>query len=60
MASIVRQLDLTSRKAFFWLEGHYSGGVTGRTEHDCPLWFELDAIKNSVRDDHVIVIDGAR
>ena len=60
MAAIVRELDLTSRKALFWLDGHYSGGVTGRTEHDCPLWFELEAIKGSGRNDHVVIIDDAR
>ncbi|MCU0317182.1 MAG: hypothetical protein MUC92_11380 [Fimbriimonadaceae bacterium] len=47
-------------RALFWLDGHYSQGITARTDYDCPLEFELRAIAESERKDHVIVIDDLR
>ncbi len=28
--------------ALFWLDGHYSHGITARGEKDCPIFEELD------------------
>ena len=44
----------------FWLDGHYSGGITAKGESNCPIYGELDAIFETNRKDHVILIDDAR
>lgn len=46
--------------ALFWLDGHYSGGDTGKAESDTPVSAELDAILTSPVIGHVILIDDAR
>lgn len=43
----------------FWLDGHYSGGLTAKGDKECPIYEELDAIFNSSQN-HVVVIDDAR
>lgn len=45
--------------AIFWLDGHYSAGMTARGDKDCPVYEELDAIF-SHDTGHVILIDDAR
>lgn len=47
-----------SEKAMFWLDGHYSGGITGKSLTDCPIYKELTAIFNNNRN-HIIIIDDA-
>jgi hypothetical protein len=49
-----------SQPALFWLDGHFSEGVTAKGEKDCPIFEELDAIFAFSRQDHVILIDDAR
>jgi hypothetical protein len=46
--------------ALFWLDGHYSGGLTGRGPTDTPLMRELEAIRQCGIHGHVILIDDAR
>ncbi len=46
--------------ALFWLDGHYSGGITGRGAKDTPILEELTAIFNAPDLGHVIIIDDAR
>lgn len=46
--------------ALFWLDGHYSGGDTGRGELDTPVSAELEVILASPIKGHVILIDDAR
>lgn len=53
----VRQLPAP---ALFWLDGHYSGGDTGKGELDTPVSAELEAILDSPVKGHVILIDDAR
>lgn len=48
-----------SAPALFWLDGHYSGGLTAKGEKECPIFEELNAIFSSSLP-HVIVIDDAR
>lgn len=43
----------------FWLDGHYSGGITARAEKECPVREELNAIFKSGFA-HIILIDDAR
>lgn len=44
----------------FWLDGHYSAGVTARGEKDTPIVEELSHIFSSPDIGHVIVVDDAR
>jgi len=44
----------------FWLDGHYSGGITGKAELDTPIVEELSAIKMQGVNEGVILIDDAR
>lgn len=46
--------------ALFWLDGHYSGGDTGKGELDTPISAELAAILESPVKGHVILIDDVR
>jgi hypothetical protein len=47
------------RPALFWLDGHYSGGITALGEKECPVNEELQAIFKTDHP-HVILIDDAR
>ncbi len=46
--------------ALFWLDGHYSEGVTARGQGNTPILEELKAIASSGRKDSVILIDDLR
>jgi hypothetical protein len=46
--------------ALFWLDGHFSAGITAKGDKDCPIYEELDAIFSYTKQDHVILIDDAR
>lgn len=54
---IVPQITQTS---LYWLDGHYSGGITAKADKVCPIFDELEAIFNSKVNGHVILIDDAR
>jgi hypothetical protein len=45
--------------AIFWLDGHYSGGLTAKGEKECPVFEELTPIFSSPFQ-HLIFIDDAR
>lgn len=51
-------IDLTG-PALFWLDGHYSGGITAHGDKECPILEELEHIEKSPFD-NVILIDDAR
>lgn len=57
LAEIVSEL---TQAALFWLDGHYSGGVTARSNVDTPIREELDHILKAPDMGHVIIIDDAR
>lgn len=44
----------------FWLDGHYSGGLTARGESDTPVVQELATILADPSSTHVVLIDDAR
>ena len=44
----------------FWLDAHYSGGVTGQADSETPIVKEIKAILEHPCSDHVILIDDAR
>ncbi len=55
--------DLLSRltePALFWLDGHFSGGVTARGPRDTPVREELSSILRHPVEEHVVLIDDAR
>ena len=46
--------------AIFWLDGHYSNGITAMGDTECPIFEELDSIFNNNNQDHILLIDDAR
>ncbi len=56
ISSILSGLD---QPALFWLDAHYSAGVTSRADKDTPV---LDELNHILRDRfrHIVVIDDAR
>lgn len=57
LENVMKRVDQPS---LFWLDGHYSSGVTARGEEDTPIYKELQHILNSEDLRHVIIIDDAR
>jgi hypothetical protein len=55
--TITRQLD---QPAIFWLDGHYSGGITAKGEKACPILGEIDAIMRYQAFRQVLLVDDAR
>ena len=53
-------LDLLAGPALFWLDGHYSAGVTARSEKDTPVLQEVGMLLSCHERGHVILIDDAR
>lgn len=53
-------LDSLKEPALFWLDGHYSGGITAKGELDTPIIKELQHILSHPIKNHVILIDDAR
>ncbi|WP_069660398.1 hypothetical protein [Arcticibacter eurypsychrophilus] len=46
-------------ESIFWLDGHYSAGVTAKGDKECPVYEELTTILDSNLN-HIILIDDAR
>jgi hypothetical protein len=57
VARIVRRLDTP---ALFWLDAHYSAGVTAKGELNTPIYKELTAVLAAGVPEHVVIIDDAR
>lgn len=59
-SEVLREIVPTFKEpVLFWLDGHYSGGITAQGKLDTPIWEELTTILQSgVR--HMILIDDAR
>ena len=53
-------IKLLKEPAIFWLDGHYSEGITARGEKDCPIFEEIDAISENKGLKHILLIDDAR
>ena len=53
-------LKTVEGKVVFWLDGHYSEGVTAKSETNSPILEELRAIKNANVSDAIILIDDLR
>jgi hypothetical protein len=52
-------LSKVNQPCLFWLDGHYSGGITAKADLECPVREELQAILNHPYN-HVVLIDDAR
>ena len=57
LPSVLKEL---SGPALFWLDGHYSGGITADSAEKPPIEAELEAILAHDNKKHVILIDDAR
>ena len=57
LGRILRDID---RPCLFWLDGHFSGGVTAGGPGGWPLMAELRSILSHPVKDHVVLIDDAR
>lgn len=57
VAEVLRELD---RPGLFWLDAHYSGGITAHGEAMTPIFDEIRHILTHPVRGHVIVIDDAR
>tara|TARA_B100000965_G_C19465802_1_gene701814 strand:+ start:278 stop:901 length:624 start_codon:yes stop_codon:yes gene_type:complete len=54
-------LDKLSKKpTLFWLDGHYSAGVTAKGSKETPIIEELQQIFENFNEEYVIIIDDAR
>jgi hypothetical protein len=56
---LMNLMNRINEPALFWLDGHYSGGVTARGGEDTPIFKELRHILNAPDRGHVIIIDDA-
>lgn len=46
--------------AIFWLDGHYSEGITAKGDKECPIFEELESIFAYNNLKHILLIDDAR
>lgn len=53
-------LATLQESAVFWLDGHYSGGETGKGEVEDPILISLNQIAALPAQEHVIFVDDAR
>lgn len=56
LKSLMEKID---QKVLFWLDGHYSGGITAKGNTESPIIQELQTILKSGLE-HIILIDDAR
>ncbi len=57
LEKLVKRID---RPALFWLDGHYSSGVTAKADKETPIMEELNHLLAAPDLGHVILIDDAR
>ena len=53
-------LNKLTEPCLFWLDGHYSSGITGKGKKNTPIIEELTCISTHSIQKHVILIDDAR
>lgn len=57
---IANVLNELKEPAIFWLDGHYSGGITAKIEKYSPINEELQTLIANNKLQHIILIDDAR
>lgn len=57
LPEVIGKLD---ERAMFFLDGHYSGGITAKSDIETPVIEEIRWILNHKIPDHIVVIDDAR
>jgi len=57
---IAKLIENIQQPALFWLDAHYSAGITTRGDKDTPIYDELSHILSAQNFGHVILIDDAR
>jgi hypothetical protein len=55
-----RVLASIQQPALFWLDAHYSGGVTALGDTVSPISSELDVVLGHAVKGHVVLVDDAR
>ncbi|MGK7389595.1 MAG: hypothetical protein ACNS60_04565 [Candidatus Cyclobacteriaceae bacterium M2_1C_046] len=55
--TVLKKID---KPSLFWLDGHYSGGITSKGDLETPISKELQHIFEHNLQNHVILIDDAR
>ncbi len=48
------------KPTIFFLDSHYSGGITAKGDKECPIYEEINAIFKTSYLNHILVIDDAR
>jgi len=54
-----RAEHLRTQSVLYWLDAHWSGGVTAGLEHECPVLDELEAL-SELNGQSAVLIDDAR
>lgn len=59
LKTLITRID---EPTLFWLDGHYSAGITAQGEKDTPIFEELECIlsEKNYNPKHIILIDDAR
>lgn len=57
LGNLIKRIDAPT---LFWLDGHYSAGITAKGEKETPIYEELRHILDAPDRGHVIIIDDAR
>jgi len=57
LSSVLKEI---AEPCLFWLDGHYSEGITAKGDRETPILQELEHIFQHPVENHVILIDDAR
>ena len=57
---LAKIVDKLTQPVLFWLDGHYSGGITAKGTKNTPVYEELLHLLHSQVPNHIILIDDAR